>query len=184
MLGSWIHWIHHLRSSFIPSVLRDPSFLLRFPQLCMNLLTHTPTLRALCSLTRSRSSSRSSSFGLTFAMLRTSFTILASAFDAGNDLITGLLGHVHLSWSHSRPWCQSADEWIEPPLLARSAGFCSVDTYLHWISCCNCILATRFATNCLYWPFPLIKCKATVLSLHPYDHGVGMVVYGVSYIYQ
>ena len=138
----------------------------------MNLFSHAPTLKVRRKLVRSRSSSNSSGSDLVCARLSTSLMTLASTSDAGEDRVTGLIGHLELSWSHSGPCCQSA-ECTGAPLLARSAGFSSVGTYLHSTSLCSCILATRFATNCLYWPFPLIQWSATVLSNHPNIFGEG-----------
>ena len=74
----------------------------------------------------------SSGSGLVCAWWSTYLMTLASTSDAGDDRVTGLIGHLDLSGSHAGPG-QSLD-WTGELLLARSAGFSSVMVYLHSLS--------------------------------------------------
>ena len=75
----------------------------------MNLLIHAQTLKVRRKLVHSRSSSNLSGSGLVCARSSTSLMTLASTSDAGDDRVTGLIGHSDLSWSHAGPCWKSTE---------------------------------------------------------------------------
>ena len=84
-------------------------------------------------------------------------------------LVTRSGGHSSFLVSHCGPFHHNRLSVTCPPRLPRSAGFSCVGTWRQVIAGWACIFLTRFITNCLYSPPPLIQWSATVLSSHPKD---------------
>ena len=152
----------------ISLVVSGPKFRLltgrrRFPT---NLVIHEHILMAFRSANFSRMWSKQSE--LSWVTLIIVLMTLVSASLSFVDWVTISSGQLQLSLSQSGPFNHSSFPFTSPPRLATSAGLQSVGTYRHYMLSLDWIFFTRFATNCLCCPPPLIQWSATVLSSQPY----------------
>ena len=137
-----------------------------------NRATHAPTLNVRQRDDLSNSSSITSL--LSTAKAKICLEVFASALDSGLATVKMSDGQLSCSFNFVGP-CHHNElsSFTSPPLLVKCEGFSWLSICLRVIPVFSLILWKRLLTNCLYYPEPLIQCRATVLSSHAYKDLTG-----------